>query len=99
MEECRLRVFENRVLRTIFGSRRDEVTWEWRGLRNWELYTLYSSLNIIRVMKSRRLRQAGHAARMGENGDAYRVSMGKPEDRRPLGIPRREWVDSIKMDL
>jgi hypothetical protein len=65
-EECRLRVFENKVLRRIFGPKRDEVTGEWRRLHNKELYALYSSPNIIRVMKSRRLRWAGHVARMGE---------------------------------
>jgi hypothetical protein len=73
-EECRLRVSENRVLRRIFGPKRDEVTGEWRRLHNKELYALYSSPNIIRVTKSRRLRWAGHVARMGEKRSAYRVS-------------------------
>jgi hypothetical protein len=85
MEECRLRVFENRVLRRIFGPKRDEVTLEWRRLHNKELYALYSSPNIIRVIKSRRLRWAGHVARMGERRGIYRALVGKPEGRRPLG--------------
>jgi hypothetical protein len=97
-EKCRLRVFENRVLRRIFGPKRDEVTGEWRRLHNIELYALYSP-NIIRVIKSRRLRWAGHVARMGERRCAYRVLAGKPEGRRPLGRPRRRWEDNIKMDL
>jgi hypothetical protein len=98
-EECRLRVFENRVLRRIFGPKRDEVTGDWRRLHNKELYALYSSPNIIRVMKSRRLRWAGHVARMGESRGAYRVLMGKPEGRRPLGRPRCRWEDNVLMDL
>jgi hypothetical protein len=98
-EECRLRVFENKVLRKIFGPNRDEVTGEWRKLHNRELYALYSSPNIIRVIKSRRLRWAGHVARMGERRGAYRASVEKPEGRRPLGRPRRRWEDNIKMDL
>jgi hypothetical protein len=98
-EECRLRVFENRVLRRIFGPKRDEVTGEWRRLHNKELYALYSSPNIIRVIKSRRLRWAGHVARMGEKRDADRALMGKPEGRRPLGRPRFRCEDNIKMDL
>jgi hypothetical protein len=75
-EECRPRVFENRMLRRIFGPKRDEVTGEWRRLHNKEVYALYSSPNIIRVMKSRRLRWAGHVARMGERRDAYRALVG-----------------------
>jgi hypothetical protein len=98
-EVCRLRVFENRVLRRIFGPKKDEVTGEWRRLHNKELYALYSSLNIIRVIKSRRLRWAGHVARMGERRGAYRALVGRPEGRRPLGRPRRRWEDNIKMDL
>jgi hypothetical protein len=98
-KECRLRVFENRVLRRIFGPKRDEVTGEWRRLHNRELYALYSSPNIIRVIKSRRLRWAGHVARMGKMRGAYRALVGKPEGRRPLERPRRIWKDNIKMDL
>jgi hypothetical protein len=88
-EKCRLRVFENRVLRRVFGPKRGEVTGEWRRLHNDELYAVYSSPNIIRVIKSRRLRWAGHVARMGERRDAYRVLVRKPERRRPLQRPRR----------
>jgi hypothetical protein len=98
-EECRLRVFENRVLRRIFGPKRDEVTGEWRRLHNKEFYALYSSPNIIRVIKPRRLRWAGHVARMGERRGAYRALVGKSEGRRLLGRPRRRWEDNIKMDL
>jgi hypothetical protein len=87
-EECRLRVFGNRVLRRIFGPKRDEVTGEWRRLHNKELLALYSSPTIIRVIKSRRLRLAGHVARMRERRGAYRALVGKPEGRRPLGRPR-----------
>jgi hypothetical protein len=81
-KECRLRVFENRVLRRIFGPKRDEETGEWRRLHNKELYVLYSSPNIIWVIKSRTLRWAGHVARMGERRGAYRALVGKPEGRR-----------------
>jgi hypothetical protein len=98
-EECRLRVFESKVLRSIFGPKRDEVTGEWRRLHNKEFYALYSSPNIIRVIKSRRLRWVGHVARMGERTGAYRALVRKPEGRRPLGRPRRRWEDNIKMDL
>jgi hypothetical protein len=91
-------VFENRVLRRIFGPRRDEVTGEWR-LHNEELIDLYSSPNIVRVIKSRRMRWAGHVARMGERRGVYRVVVGKPEGRRPLGRPRCRWEDNIKTDL
>jgi hypothetical protein len=98
-EECRLRVFENRVLRRIFGPKRDEVTGEWRRLHKRELYALYSSPNIIWVIKSRRLRWAGHVARMAERRGAYRALVGKPEGRRPLERPRRRREDNIKMDL
>jgi hypothetical protein len=97
-EEHRLRVFENRVLRKIFGSRREEDG-SWRKLHNDELYDLYSSPNIVRVIKSRRMRWAGHVARMGEGRGAYRVLVGRPESKRPLGRPRHRWEDSIKMDL
>jgi hypothetical protein len=87
------------VLRRVFGPKMDEVTGEWKKLHNKELYALYSSPNIIRVMKSRRLRWAGHVARMGERRGAYRALVGKPKGRRPLGRPRRIWEDNIKMDL
>jgi hypothetical protein len=87
------------VLRWIFGPKRDEVTGEWRRLHNEELNDLYSSPNIIRVIKSRRMRWTGHIARMGEGRGAYRILVGRPEGRRPLGRPRRKWEDDIKMDL
>jgi hypothetical protein len=98
-EEHRLRVFENRVLSRILGPKRDEVTAEWRKLHNEVLRDLYSSSSIIRIMKSRRMRWAGHVARMGEKRYAYRLLVGKPEGRRPLGRPRHKWVDIIKIDL
>ena len=98
-EERKLRVFQNMVLRRIFRPRRDEVTVEWRRLHNEELNDLYSSTNIMRVIKSRRMRWAGHVARMGEERGMYRVLVGKPEGRRPLGRPRRRSVDNIRMDL
>jgi hypothetical protein len=98
-EECRLRVFENKVPRRIFGPKRDEVTGEWRRLHNKELYALYSSPTIIRVIKSRRLRWAEHVACMGERRSVYRALVGKPEGRRPLGRPRHRWEDNIKMNL
>jgi hypothetical protein len=92
-------VFENKVLRRIFGPRRDEVTGEWRKLHNEELRDLYSSPSIIRIIKSRRMRLAGHVDRMWENINAYRLLVGKPEGKRPLGRQRRRWVDNVKMDL
>jgi hypothetical protein len=98
-EEHRLRVFENRVLRKIFGPKRDEVTGEWRKLHNGELNNLYSSPDIIRQIKSRRMRWAGHVVRMGEGRNVYRFLVGKPEGKRPLGRPRRRWEDGIKMDF
>ena len=98
-EKRRLRVFENRVLRRVFGPKRDEVTEEWRELHSEELNDLYSSPSIVRVIKSRRMRWAGHVARMGEKRGVYRALVEKPEGRRPLGRPRRRWEDSIKMDL
>ena len=88
-EERRLRVFESRVLKRIFGPKRDEVTGDWRKLHNEELNDLYSSPNIVRVIKSRRMRFAGHVARMEEGRAVYRVLVGKPEGKRPLGRPRR----------
>jgi hypothetical protein len=96
---CRLRVFENRVLRRIFGRKRDEVTGEWRKLHSAELHNLYSSPDIIKQIKLRRMRWVGHVARMGEGRNVYRVLVGKPEGKRPLGRPRRRWEDGIKMDL
>jgi hypothetical protein len=92
-------VFENRVLRRIFGPKRDEVTGELRKLHNEELHNLYSSPNIIRQVKSRRIRWARHVARMGEERKVFKVLMGKPEGKRPLGRPRRRWEDGIRMDL
>jgi hypothetical protein len=92
-------VFENRVLRRIFGPKRDEVTGQWRKLHNEELHNLYSSAAIIRQVKSRRMRWAGHVARMGEEKKVYKVLVGKPEGKRPLGRPRRRWEDGIRMDL
>ena len=89
-------MFENKVLRRIFGPRRDEVTGDWRRLRNEELNDVYSSSNIVWVIKSRRMRWAGP---MGEERGMYRVLVGKPEGKRPLGRPRRRWVDNIRMDL
>jgi len=83
-EERRLRVFENRVLRRIFGSKRDEVIGEWRKLYNEEINDLYYSPNIVRVIKSRRMRWAGHVARMGERRGVYMVLVGTPEGKRPL---------------
>ena len=90
-EERRLRVFENRVLRRVFGPKRDEVTREQSKLHNEELSDLYSLPNIMRVVKSRRLRWAGHVARMGERRGVHRVLVGRPEGKRPLGRPRRRW--------
>jgi hypothetical protein len=98
-EERKLRVFENMVLRRIFGPRRDEVTGEWRRSLNEELNDLYSSPNIVQVKKSRRMGWAGHVARMGEERGAYRALVGKPEGKRPLGRPRRRWLGNIRMDL
>jgi len=92
-------MFENMVLRRIFGPKWDEVTGEWRRLHNEELKDLYSSPNIVWVIKSRRIRWAGHVARMGEERVVYRVLVGKPEGKRPLGRPRRRCVDNIRLDL
>ena len=91
-------MFENRVLRRVFGPKRDEVTGERRKLHNEELSDLYSVPNIVRVVKSRRMRWEGHVARMGEGRSVHRVLVGKPEGKRPLGR-RRRWEDNIKMDL
>ena len=92
-------MFENRVLRRIFGPKWDEVTREWRKLHNEELNNLYSSPNTVRVIKSRRMRWVRHVAWIGERRGIYRVLVGKPEGKRPLGRPRRRWEDNIKMDL
>jgi len=98
-EERKLRLFENMVFRRIFGRRREEVTVEWMRLHNEELNDLSCSPNIVRVIKSRRMRWAGHVARMGQEKGVYRVLVGKPEGKRTLGRPRRRWVDNIRMDL
>jgi len=98
-EERRPGVFENRVLRRIFGSKRDEVIGEWRKLHNVELNGLYCSPNTVRVIRSRRMRWEGHVARMGERRGVYRVLVGKLEGKRPFGRPRLRWEDNIKMDL
>jgi hypothetical protein len=90
-------VFENRVLRKIFGPKRDGVTGGWRKLHNEELHNLYSSPCIIRIIKSRMVRWAGHVARMGEKRNVYRLLIGKPEGKKPLGRPRRRWIDNIKV--
>jgi hypothetical protein len=92
-------VFENRVLRRAFGPKRDKVTGEWTKLHNEELSDLYSLPNIVRVVKSRRMRWAGHVARIGEGRGLHRVLVGKPEEKSPLGRPRRIWEGNIKMDL
>jgi hypothetical protein len=98
-EERRLRVFENRVLRRVFVTERVEVTGEWRKLQNEELNDLYSLPNIVRVVKSRRMRWAGHVAHMGEERGVHRVLVGKPEGKRPLGRPRRRWEGNINVDV
>jgi hypothetical protein len=92
-------VFENRVLRRIFGPKRDEETGGWRKLHNEEFHNLCSSPSIIRIIKPRRMRWAGHVARMEEKRNAYNILAGKPEGKTPLGRPRRRWVDNIQMDL
>jgi hypothetical protein len=93
-----MRVFENRVLR-IFGQNRDGVMGGWRKLYNEELHNMYSSPSIIRIIKSRRMRWVGHVAQMGEKRKGYRLLVGKPEGKKPLGRPRHRWIDNIKMDL
>jgi hypothetical protein len=98
-EEHRLRVFENGVLRRIFGPKRDEVTGGWRKQHKKELHNLYSWPSIIRIIKSSRMRWAGHVARMGEKRNVYRLLVRKPQGKSPLGRPRRRWMDNIKMDL
>jgi hypothetical protein len=98
-KECRLRVFENRVLRRIFGPNRDEVTAEWSRLYNEELCVLYSTPNIIRVIKSSRIEGTGHVAHMGYRRGAYMVLEGRPEGGRPPGRPSRRREDNIKLKL
>jgi hypothetical protein len=98
-EERRLRVFENRVLRRVFGPKRDDGTGEWRKLHNEELNDLYSLPNIVRVVKSRRMGWTGNVASMGEDSGVHRVLVGKPEGKKPLGRPRCRWEDNIKMDF
>jgi hypothetical protein len=98
-EQRRLRVVEKRVLRRAFAPKRDEATGKWRKLHNDELNDLYSLPNIVRVVKSRRMRWAGHVSRMGEETGVHRVLVGKPEGKKPLRRPRRRWEDNIKMDL
>jgi hypothetical protein len=93
------RVHKSQTLETISQSYIYILTGDWRRLHNEELHNLYSSPNIIRMIKSRRLRWAGHVVRMEEKRNAYRILVGKPEGKRPLGRPRRRWVDNIKMDL
>jgi hypothetical protein len=97
-DEQRLSVFKNRVLRRIFGPQREEDG-SWRKLHNDELHSLYSSPNIVRVIKSRRMGWTRHVARMEEGRGVYRVLVGRPEGKRPLGRPRRKWEDNIKLDL
>jgi hypothetical protein len=91
-------VFENRVLRRIFEAKREEDG-SWRKMHNDELHSLYSSPNIVRVIKSRRMRRAGHVTRMGEGRGVHRILVGRSEGERPLGRPMRRWEDNIKMDL
>jgi hypothetical protein len=97
-KEHRLTVFENRILR-IFRPKRDDVTGEWRKLHNEELHNLYLSPNIIRQIKSRRMRRAGHVVRMREERKVYKFMMGKPKGKRPLRKPRRRWEDGIRTNL
>jgi hypothetical protein len=97
-KEHRLRVFENRVLRRIFGPKREEDG-SWRKLHNDELHSLYSLPNIVRVIKSRRMRWVGRVACMGEERGVYGVLVGRLKGKRPLGRPRHRWEDGIKMDL
>jgi hypothetical protein len=96
---AKLRVFENKVLRRIFGAKGVGLTGGWRKLYNEELHNLYTSPSIIRIIKSRKMRWAGHVARMGEKRNVYRLLVGKPEGKRPLGRPRRGWINNIKMDV
>jgi hypothetical protein len=98
-EEHRLRVFENRVLRRIFAPKKDEVTGEWRKLHSEELHNFYSSPDVIRHVKLRRMRWVGHVARIGDEREVYKVLVVNPEGKRPLGRPRSRWEDGIRMDL
>jgi len=98
-EQRRLRLFENRLLRRIFGPKRNELKGEWRKVHNEELSDLYSSRNIVRVIKPRRMRWVGYVARMGERSGVHMVLVGKPEGKTPLGRPRRRWKNNIKMDI
>jgi hypothetical protein len=98
-EEHRLRVIENKVLRRIFGPKREEVTGGWRKFHSEELHDLYPSPSLIRMIKSRRMRWAGHVARIREKRNDYRLLVGKPEGKRSIGNPRRGWVDNIRMGL
>jgi hypothetical protein len=97
--EHNLRVFENRVLRSIFGPKGDGVKGGWRKLLNEERHELYSSPCVIRIIKWRRIRWAGHVAQIGEMKNVYRLLVRKPEGKRPLGRSRCRWIDNIKMDL
>jgi hypothetical protein len=97
-EDHSLRIFENRVLRKIFGPKREEEG-SWRKLHNDEIHSLFSSPNIVRVIKSRTMRWAGDVEGMGEERGVYRVLVGRPECKRPLGRPRHRWDSNIKMDL
>jgi hypothetical protein len=92
-------VFEKRALRRIFGSKRNEVSGDWRRLHNEELHNLYASLNIIKVVKPMEMRGAGHVSPVGEMGREYKILIGKPEVRRPRRRPRRKWEDIIRMDF
>jgi hypothetical protein len=98
-EEHKLRAIENRVLRRISEPKRNGVTGGWRKLHNEELHDFYSSPNIIRIIKSRKMRWAGHVARMEEKRNVYRLLVGKPEGKRTLGRRRRRWIDNIKLDF
>jgi hypothetical protein len=91
-------VYENNMLRRIFGPKRDEVTGGRRKVHDEELHDLYSSASVTRIIKSRRMRWAGHVTQMGEKRNTYRLLVRKPEGKRPLGRSRRTWVDNIKMD-
>jgi hypothetical protein len=94
-----LRVFENRVLRRIFGPKKDKIAGKWRKLHNEKLHILYSTPDIIRQIKSRRMRCAGHVARREVGRNVYRVLVGEPEAKKPLEKPQHRWEDTIKMDL